>query len=320
MYFSKHIRELIVIVLVIESSLCDMNEPRCYSRFDYEEKMLEKMVRTEIKMEELLGKLDALGKRQMHVETEVDSSVEDIHALEKRLTHAETEVDTSVKDSQVLKKRLTQLETELDNSTKEIHGLEKKHDIEKEKSVKAIHDLEERYNSLQTDLKKNENTTKSYFDVREKSLEVFDQRLDAISKNITEGMHQSPVAFFAILSTDLRTTSSFQTLVFTKVVTDVGGGYNPGTGVFTTPVDGLYVFSTSVMVNLSTSTTFAHIRIDKNGGKVAYLYANDSDGDFETVSGTIILSLKVGDNVKMLCDQSGRTIHEFSIFSGFRLE
>ncbi|XP_052788685.1 uncharacterized protein LOC128223444 [Mya arenaria] len=178
MYYSKHIRELFVIVLVIESSLCDLHEPRCYSRFDYEEKMLEKMVRTEVKMEELLGKLEALEKRQTNVETEMDTS------------------------------------------TKKIQDQVKKHDTEIEMSAKGIQDLEERYKSLQTEF---ENSTKSYFDGREKSLEVFDQRLDAMSKNISESMQPSPVAFFVIISSRFTTSSYHQTLVFNKPVTDVGG-------------------------------------------------------------------------------------------------
>ncbi|XP_052788681.1 uncharacterized protein LOC128223440 [Mya arenaria] len=279
MYSKKYVREFFVIVLMIESTVCDINEPRCYSRFDYEEKMLEKMVRTEIKNQELLTKLEV---------------------LEKRLTHVETEVD---------------------NTVKEIQGLEKKHETEKEETAKEVQDLEKAYDSLQTELEKFENTTKSDFDRQEKSLEVHDQRLDAMFRNITESMHQSPVAFFATLSTSFTTSTFSQTLVFEKVVTDVGGGYNPGTGVFTAPVDGLYVFSTSVMVDLSTSTTDAKIRINKNGSKVVYLYFNDSDGNFETVSGTVILSMQVGDTVNVDCDNSERSIlgAQYTFFSGFRL-
>ncbi|WAR31327.1 C1QL4-like protein [Mya arenaria] len=260
MYSSKQIRELFII-LVIKSSLCEINEPRCYSRFDYEEKMLEKMVRTEVKMEELLGKLEELEKGLMNVKTEVDTS------------------------------------------TKKIQDQEKKHDTEIEMTKKGIQALEEKYYILQTDLEKFENSTKS--------------SLDALSRNITANMHHSPVAFFATLSSDLGTSFSPKTIVYNNVVTDVGGGYNPGTGVFIAPVDGLYVFSTSVMMILSTSTTYANVRIKKNDSHIVTLVVEDRDGQFETVTGTVILSLQVGDTVMVT---SGRYIYGgYTFLSGFKL-
>ncbi|WAR31311.1 C1QT3-like protein [Mya arenaria] len=232
--------------------------------------MLEKMVRTEVKMKELLGKLEALEKRQ---------------------TNAETEMDTS---------------------TKKIQDQVLKHDSEIEMSAKGIEDLEKQYDSLQTEC---ENTTKSYFNRHEKSLELLDQRLDSMSRNCTESMHPSSVAFFATLSSGFTTSSSGQTLVFYNVIKNVGGGYNPGTGEFTAPVDGLYVFSASVMVDLSKSRTAAHISIYKNDSFVVYLYVIDSDGKYETGAGTVILSLQVGDTVKVKCIYSGRIIRRYSLIS-----
>ncbi|WAR31321.1 C1QL4-like protein [Mya arenaria] len=278
MYSVKYIREFFVMVLMIESTVCDMNEPRCYSRFDYEEKMLEKMVRAEIKNEELLGKLEA---------------------LEKRLTNVETEVNTS---------------------KMEIQGQEKKHDTDIEKSVNAFQDLEKAYNCLQIEFEKFENRTKLNFDGHEKSLEEHDQRLDVMVKNMTDSLHHPPVAFFATMSSVIASSSSRQTIVFNNVVTDVGGGYNSGTGVFIVPVDGLYVFSTTVMVDLSTSTTHAIFNIKKNGNDVVSLIVQDRDDNYETVSGTVILSLQVGDTVKVTCNDSGRNIYDrYTFVSGFKL-
>ncbi|XP_052789271.1 cerebellin-3-like isoform X2 [Mya arenaria] len=213
MYYSKCVQEFFIIVLVFDSSLCGMNEPQCFSRFDYDEKMLEKMVRAEIKDEELLGKLEALEQRLVNVENKVDNTVKEIQA----------------------------------------------------------------------------------------------------------NMNHSPVAFFATISSSFTTSSSYQTLVFDKVLTDVGGGYKPGTGVFTAPVNGLYVFSASVMVDLSTSASSAHISINKKSSRVVYLFVNDSDGNYETGVGTVILSLQVGDTVKLTCNESERTIFYYSFISGFRL-
>ncbi|XP_052788753.1 uncharacterized protein LOC128223515 [Mya arenaria] len=262
MYFCKRVRELFVIVLVIESSLCDVNEPRCYSRFDYDKKMMEKLVRTEIKMEELLGKLEVMEKRHNSVETKVDNSVKEIHDLGKRHNSVETELDYS------------------------------------KAAVETF-----------------ENMTKSDIGGLEKSIEMTDQRLDALFTNNTESKLQSPVAFFARLSTSF-TSSAGQTLVFDSVTTDVGGGYNPGTGVFTAPADGLYVFSITVMVYMTTSATSAQFILKKNNNTVMWLYASETDSVYETASGTGILSLEVGDTVHVTNRESGRYIYsEYTFFS-----
>ncbi|XP_052788686.1 complement C1q-like protein 4 [Mya arenaria] len=134
-------------------------------------------------------------------------------------------------------------------------------------------------------------------------------------------MHHSPVAIFATIASDSTTSSSFQTIVFYNIVTNVGGGYNPRTGVFLTPTNGLYMFSTSVMVKLSTPTTNTRFKIRKNGSHVASLMASDIEGNWETVSGTVILPLLVGDTVKVTCVESRRFISggHFTFFSGTKL-
>ena len=50
-----------------------------------------------------------------------------------------------------------------------------------------------------------------------------------------------PIAFTAKLEADLTTTSR-TTLVAKKVITNIGGGYDNTTGVFTAPVSGTYAF------------------------------------------------------------------------------
>ncbi|XP_052788754.1 collagen alpha-1(X) chain-like [Mya arenaria] len=266
MYLCKRVRELFAVLLVIEYSLCDENEPRCYSRFDYDEKMLEKMVKTEIKMEEILAKLEVLEKRQTNVETEVDNSVKETHGLAKK--HDD-------------------LKTELDNSKAAVETFE--------------------------------NMTKSDIDGLRKSIEMKVQRLDAMFTNSTESKLQAPIAFFARVSSSF-TSSRGQTIVFDSVVTDVGGGYNPETGVFTAPAEGLYVFSITVMVQMSSSGSSAYFSLKKNDIPVMWLYANDKDSVYETPSGTGLLFLQVGDTVRLTTQNSGRHIYgSYSFFSGFKM-
>ncbi|XP_078317585.1 complement C1q-like protein 3 [Crassostrea virginica] len=52
---------------------------------------------------------------------------------------------------------------------------------------------------------------------------------------------QRKVAFTAAVKSHSRTWNS-GTLIFNQVISNVGDGYNPKTGIFTAPMDGMYVF------------------------------------------------------------------------------
>ncbi|XP_052787744.1 complement C1q-like protein 4 isoform X2 [Mya arenaria] len=136
---------------------------------------------------------------------------------------------------------------------------------------------------------------------------------------VSESKLQAPVAIFARVSSAFI-SSIGQTLVFDDVFTDVGGGYNPGTGVFNAPVDGLYVFSITVMVQMSSSAAIALFVLKKNDDAVMWLYVNENYTVTEMASGTGLLSLKVGDTVRVTSDPSGRHIYgSYTFFSGFKL-
>lgn len=95
-------------------------------------------------------------------------------------------------------------------------------------------------------------------------------------------------------STD-STLGQHQTLVFDAVKTNVYGGYSAFSGIFTVPVEGIYVFTISIRIK---SLSFGSYVITKNG---------DSEGTFVgilegrnvhgMVAGTIVIAANQGDIV-----------------------
>ncbi|XP_062567280.1 uncharacterized protein LOC134229550 [Saccostrea cucullata] len=103
------------------------------------------------------------------------------------------------------------------------------------------------------------------------------------------------VAFTAGVTSSSSTWNS-GTLVYSKVINKVGGGYNPSTGIFTAPVEGDYVFYVSIQ---SYYTNDIYIDIVLNGSsKVrAAAFAYSSDERDEMGSNLATLRLQKGDTV-----------------------
>eukprot|EP00105_Crassostrea_gigas_P016460 XP_011433842.1 PREDICTED: complement C1q tumor necrosis factor-related protein 3-like [Crassostrea gigas] len=100
------------------------------------------------------------------------------------------------------------------------------------------------------------------------------------------------VAFTASVTSSSSTWNS-GTLIFDVVITNVGNGYNPSTGVFTSPISGTYVFYVSA-VEYSTQ----HLVIDivlNSVSKVRVLC--DNAAGFQTGTNMALLELQKGDSV-----------------------
>ncbi|XP_048011782.1 complement C1q tumor necrosis factor-related protein 6-like [Megalobrama amblycephala] len=109
------------------------------------------------------------------------------------------------------------------------------------------------------------------------------------------------IAFAAALGNvqDIGPFNTEVTLVYNKVYVNAGLHYNPGTGIFTAPVKGVYFFSFSG--HNKTSKPMA-LRIAKNGKSMSVIYNHaliDAGFRFETLSNSINLMLEKGDQVCM---------------------
>lgn len=102
------------------------------------------------------------------------------------------------------------------------------------------------------------------------------------------------VVFTAILDHQVN-VSTGAVVVFNRVQTSTGGGYNSRTGIFTCPIPGYYIFHLQL---LGQSDQVAELCINHNMICVTSAWAG-ANLDEQTGSATITLLLKKGDEVKV---------------------
>ncbi len=76
---------------------------------------------------------------------------------------------------------------------------------------------------------------------------------------------------------------------------DYGNNYNPTTGVYSVPRDGLYVVHARVRGRVKTASHFIMV----NGARVTYTREHDPDDQHPSGSTSIILHLMSGDEVSV---------------------
>ncbi|XP_069140129.1 uncharacterized protein [Argopecten irradians] len=126
-----------------------------------------------------------------------------------------------------------------------------------------------------------------------------------------------PSAFHANLGQNMNSVSVNQELIFDNVVTNNDHGYSPHTGTFTCKQAGTYVFSWTVMTS---QNNYLESHLMKNGGVVAYVFTANGFS-WGSSTGLSVIHLDIGDDVwvKVTDHTDGVIVHNWSMFSGFRL-
>jgi len=136
-------------------------------------------------------------------------------------------------------------------------------------------------------------------------------------QRIRQAMIETPVAFFATLTSHISHAGQNQTIAFDRVVTNVGNAYNPHVGVFNAPVTGIYVFSVSLLSYPGHTTGY---RLYKNDDFLSNIYLQTPGaGQYESTSQTAVLQLNKGDDVTLRNMKSDEMLHgnNYSTFAGF---
>ena len=107
-------------------------------------------------------------------------------------------------------------------------------------------------------------------------------------------------------------------VVYDKVITNIGSGYNPQTGIFTCPTDGDYVFTWNTMSGGSGQNCYAFIC--RNGASSLETYSYEFRSANEVASNTVVFHLTMGD--KIWIQTNGCDYFEgypYTAFSGWKL-
>lgn len=92
------------------------------------------------------------------------------------------------------------------------------------------------------------------------------------------------------------TPVSGHTVVFPNIISNVGGGYNNQDGVFTAPVDGVYVFFCKMTQGMNNDEMFYQFILNGSSETLILLYGR-SNYPYRTSSSLIALQLSRGDRV-----------------------
>ncbi|XP_021378876.1 uncharacterized protein LOC110466611 [Mizuhopecten yessoensis] len=166
----------------------------------------------------------------------------------------------------------------------------------------------------------NNNTTENS---RKRELIITAKRLDHEISNIGVELRESQkdapikaVAFYAILAHENHDISQDSTIVFENIVINVGGHYSQFTGMFTSPLAGLYVFHWNVKSDFNSWVISELVRNGSALGTDLSTYPNSG-------SATAIAVLEIGDCVwvRITSNTAGAEVQPtFTTFSGFLLQ
>ncbi|XP_061195982.1 uncharacterized protein LOC133204256 [Saccostrea echinata] len=170
-----------------------------------------------------------------------------------------------------------------------------KHTLEIDKSIPAL--IDQKYEILSTKLNasletlsndlfvSNTDISKSLFNLENSQNATMSSMFDMLVR----------VAFTAGLTFDSSSWNS-GTLVYNKVINNVGGGYNRYTGIFTAPVVGNYIFYVSIK-SYQQKSIFVDIVLNGSSKVRAGAVANPPHESYETGTNLVTLRLQQGDTV-----------------------
>ena len=148
------------------------------------------------------------------------------------------------------------------------------------------------------------------------SLELL-MHYELLSLSILLLLTAEAVGFTATIPDTSKSNDSL--IIFSRIETNFGDGYNEKTGKFRCKIPGLYFFIAVILRNLgSTSYSYCHIRVNDKNTVFAYAHSKDSN---EHPSGAAHLSVQLKEEDEVYLGEC-RGVDQFNPgthFSGFMI-
>ncbi|KAJ8301180.1 hypothetical protein KUTeg_020167 [Tegillarca granosa] len=141
-------------------------------------------------------------------------------------------------------------------------------------------------------------------------------KLEKLGRPLVPQINGFPVAFTVALTQLNKPIGDHQTIKYDHVITNLGYGYEPGTGHFTCPLKGLYLFAVTAM-SAQSPTHDLYTEVVKNGARVTKMYSTPTSSSSTT--SVFLITLDVGDMIWVRTTyQHNQIIHgdNYDTFSG----
>ncbi|XP_053408383.1 uncharacterized protein LOC123559718 isoform X1 [Mercenaria mercenaria] len=313
-------------VLIYSFNISSAKEKVC-SKFAYEEQTLEKMIRTEIKVENIESEIKKTQDSVLNTLKEIQMTVAHItDRFEDLRNNFTEEMEQKTQDIEkredFFKNTFDELRTNFTNDMEnERNSLSELKDFFKntfeELRANFTNDMENERNSLSElkDFFKN-----TFEELRTNFTNSMENERNSLSE-LKEKLTWPSVAFYAHHVTETNLAKDNQIIVFDSALTNEGSGYDTSTGIFTAPVDGMYQFTVHICTYYG---KYSYIGMVYAGNVIAK--ASNYDKDHGTCCSVgAILRVKSGEQVWVKCTAGSSNnrlledIYRMNTFSGILL-
>lgn len=289
----------IAVLTVMTTFVSSLPMEHACSKFDYEEKLLEKMIRMETSVTEIFKDTKEAKNSMSALFTEFrEKTVADVAQLKDNMEKNMENMKSNAVDIQEdIEKKMKNMETK----ARDIEG-----DLEKK-----WENIDATARKYQADIgKKIENMEQSWKRFQERAENKRNSFMVEIKNEITSLKESlsTPIVTFSANGLSSLTLEKGHTFIFENVISNEGGGYSGATGIFTAPYSGLYYFTAHVCNYVGNHVLYA-IVVDDRKIISSLHFSKDTRNTCAAVS--VVVMVKLNERVWVKCLGSSK-LHQDS--------